>query len=136
MTRFGKHSILWLAAGSLAAAIGTLSWHVTATGAARAQAALQQIAPAQESLNTLKRNYAKWKRVTPHGRAAGKGTLRVEPVALSVSFSPSDFKGIGPMLGEMYAANGALNVQNFTLDVQGGGTVQVALRGEKVFVQQ
>ena len=143
MTRFGKTSFTWLVAGSLVAAGGALAWRVTASGAEKADRALQQLKQSEDEFARVKAQLARWELAQAVG---GVGVPRVEPVALSADFSPAELPGIGRVLAGMYAEHGFLNLKQFVFELReasgptdgtnvGGRVARITVHGEKVFLQ-
>lgn len=138
MTNFGKNSLIWLVAGSLAIGGGAVAWRVTEVGAQQAQDALRQVEKSEADLASLKAQLMQWEKAHPPGSLAGQsntGMLRIEPVALNADFAPREFSAIGPVLAGMYTERGSLNLKSFVLEMSPGGSAHVAVSGDKVFMQ-
>jgi len=135
MTRFGKKSLIWLVAGSFVFTGGAVAWRVASVGAQRAQDALLQVQQSETDLASLKTRLVQWEKAHPLGMDGQAAVLRIEPVALNIDFSPSEFTGINQVLAGMYTERGSLNLKSFNMEFGTGGAVHVTVVGDKVFVQ-
>jgi len=136
MTRFGKKSLVWLIAGSVAAAGGGLAWRVSSVGAQHAEEALKQVEKSEADLASLKSRLAQWQQTHDFSDTAEQGklaSLQIEPVALTADFAPKEFPGIDHVLSGMYTENGSLNLKSFVLEMGTGGSAHLSILGDKIF---
>lgn len=136
MTRFGKKSLTLLFVGSVLTAAASSVVVIAQEKSREVKQVMQQVERSEADLAALKGRFIDWQANTPHGKAAMKGSLRIEPVGLDVDFPPSSFDKLGLILGKMYTDDGILKLKKFSLLVGPGGIIHVSLSGQKTFLQE